>query len=270
MRWLLTAILALGLALFGTACQGEEGKGEATITPAATATRVASATPGATATRTATATGTPSTVAAATSTAPPTAAVTGEAEAGPPPNAECWLHQNEPKVDPCSDLYMPGQVIVGFKRDVTRAQAVALIESYGLSFDPMGLLTDLWVKVDSGPAPSGALPPLDEVVEELTRNEVVKEVRPQCYGTTAGTDRCITVDFTRPLTSEEVAAFVASFPGLTLVEDFTLHRWTLVCVEPGRESDWIDTFQAQDAVEYAERNGIARIPEACDPSPTAE
>jgi len=38
MRWLLTVILVLGLALFGMACQGEEEeKGEATATPVATA-----------------------------------------------------------------------------------------------------------------------------------------------------------------------------------------------------------------------------------------
>jgi hypothetical protein len=44
MRWLLTAILVLGLALFGMACQGEEEeKGEATATPAATATGAATA-----------------------------------------------------------------------------------------------------------------------------------------------------------------------------------------------------------------------------------
>ncbi|MCJ7810722.1 MAG: pectinacetylesterase family protein, partial [Dehalococcoidia bacterium] len=43
MRWLLTAILVLGLALFGMACQGEEEKSEATITPAATATGAATA-----------------------------------------------------------------------------------------------------------------------------------------------------------------------------------------------------------------------------------
>jgi len=37
MRWLLTVILVLGLALSGMACQGEEEKGEATATPVATA-----------------------------------------------------------------------------------------------------------------------------------------------------------------------------------------------------------------------------------------
>jgi len=37
MRWLLTVILVLGLALFGMACQGEEEEdGEATATPVAT------------------------------------------------------------------------------------------------------------------------------------------------------------------------------------------------------------------------------------------
>jgi hypothetical protein len=36
MRWPLTAILVLGLALFGMACQGEEEEGEATPTPVAT------------------------------------------------------------------------------------------------------------------------------------------------------------------------------------------------------------------------------------------
>ncbi len=177
----------------------------------------------------------------------------GEPEVAGPPNAECWRSENWPEIDR-SMKYMPGQVIVAFKRDVTRSQAVALIESYGLSFDPSGLLTDIWVRVESGPAPSGGLAPLDEVVEELTRNEVVKKAMPQCYGTTAATDRCITVDFTRPLTSEEVAAFVASFPGLTLLEDPSSRLVSLVCVEPGRESDWIETFQAEDDVEYAEHN----------------
>lgn len=193
----------------------------------------------------------------------------GEPEVAGPPNAECWLHENWPEID-CSMEYMPGEVIVAFKRDVTRAQAVALIESYGLSFDPAGLLTDIWIRVESDPAPSGGLPPLDEVVEELTRNEVVHQAMPQCYGTTAATDRCITVDFTHALTSEEVAAFVASFRGLTLLEDPSSRLSSLVCVDPGRESDWIDTFQAEDHVEYAEYNHIARIPEACAPSPTAE
>jgi hypothetical protein len=45
MRWLLMVILVLGLTLFGMACQGEEEKSEATITPAASATRAATATP---------------------------------------------------------------------------------------------------------------------------------------------------------------------------------------------------------------------------------
>jgi hypothetical protein len=43
MRWPLTVILVLGLALFGMACQGEEEKGEATATTAATATPAATA-----------------------------------------------------------------------------------------------------------------------------------------------------------------------------------------------------------------------------------
>jgi len=45
MRWLLTVVLVLGLALFGIACGGEEEEeGGATATPAATATEAASAT----------------------------------------------------------------------------------------------------------------------------------------------------------------------------------------------------------------------------------
>ena len=35
MRWLLTVILVLGLALFGAACQGDEEESEATATPTA-------------------------------------------------------------------------------------------------------------------------------------------------------------------------------------------------------------------------------------------
>jgi hypothetical protein len=52
MRWLLTATLVLGLALFGMACQGEKEKGTATATPAATArpTATAAASPRVTAT----------------------------------------------------------------------------------------------------------------------------------------------------------------------------------------------------------------------------
>jgi hypothetical protein len=71
MRWLLTVILVIGLALFGMACQGEkEEKGEATTTPVATATRAATTTPAATATPVATAAASPTAIAGAPDLAP--------------------------------------------------------------------------------------------------------------------------------------------------------------------------------------------------------
>jgi hypothetical protein len=199
-----------------------------------------------------------------TETSVPSPTPTAENPDGPP-NAECWRTENWPDVD-CSDTYLPGQVIVVFKQGVTRPQAAALIESYGLTFDP-DLLTDLYVWLQSGPDAASRLRPLDEVVEELAGNELVHEALPECYNETVDTDRCVTVFFTRGLTAEEVTAFLASFAGLTLLEDSTLPQYALVCVEPGQESDWIDTFEAQDGVKYADLNGIARTPEQCAPSP---
>jgi hypothetical protein len=151
---------------------------------------------------------------------------------------------------------------------VSSADAAALIESFGLSFDPHHFVTTFWIRVRSGATPSGYLPPLDEVVEELTHSELVREARVESPGTTNCPDRCIGIDFNGLLTSEEVGAFVASFPGLTLVEDeFSSFPFALVCVEPGQELAWMDTFEAQDIVKSTELNQIARTPEQCMPTP---
>ena len=202
--------------------------------------------------------------AAPTESSVPSPTPTAENPVGPP-NAECWRSENWPPVD-CSTVYLPGQVIVVFKQGITRTQAAELIESFGLTFDP-DLLTDLYVWFDVGPDASGHLRPLDEVVQELKRNELVHDALPECYNKTVDTDRCITVFFRRGLTTEEVSAFLASYSGLTLLEDRTLPEHALVCIEPGQESTWIDTFEAQDAVDDAELNGIARPPEQCMPTP---
>jgi hypothetical protein len=283
--WLgLVGGLALAvLAVWGTACEWEAEplESEADVlatqspvvspTPSASPSAVPTETPAAPPTETPTAL--PTETAAALPTETPTALPTetsvptptpmAENPAGPP-NDECWLTKNWPPVDYCSDHYMPGQVIVVFKEDVTRDRAATLIQSYGLSFDP-SLLTDLYVWVESGPDASGRLPSLDEVVQELTGNELVHEAFPECYNEAVDTDRCISVSFIRPLTSAEVAGFLSSFEGLTLLEDTTRLVWALVCVEPGRESAWIDTFEAQNIVKYAELNGLVSTPEECAP-----
>jgi len=186
-----------------------------------------------------------------------------EVRESPPgaPNPECWRHDNWPEVD-CSDTYLPGHVIVGFKRDVTKADAVLFLESLGLSFEMSIYPVDSWAKIASGPTSS-----IEEVIDELSQHELVKEVRPDCYGATpAHAGWCITVQFIRYLSSSEVEAIISSFDGLSLIEDSTPNPFALICVEPGTESELIQALESQDPIEYAQLNGIARTPEQCMPT----
>ena len=132
-----------------------------------------------------------------------------------PPNAECWLTENWPPID-CSNMYLPGQIIVGVETGHTQHQMAELIESFGLSFDPHRFVTDLDVRFDVGPDPSGHLRPHDEVVEDLQRNELVHDALPECYNKQWTRTGASLSSLRRGLTTEEVSAFLASYSGLTL------------------------------------------------------
>ena len=80
----------------------------------------------------------------------------------------------------------------------------------------------------------------------------------------------VLVRFEEGVTQAEARALIGGYGLSSEITDSRGSPRALVCFRAGEESAWIETFLAQDAVKYAEYNYIARIPEACAPSPTAE
>lgn len=142
-----------------------------------------------------------------------------------------------------------GEILVAFEDTVSVQQANSLIQSNGLIWESHFPTTfRWWVKVTSG-LPSDYIPLLeasDIVLWAQQRGKPDGE---------PGADYLL-VQFNTLATQEAAEQLIGSFPGLQLDTLLVSLKWGLVYVPAGTEQNWIQLFESNPLVRYAELNAI--------------
>jgi hypothetical protein len=150
---------------------------------------------------------------------------------------------------PQDSSYVAGDVIVGFREDVTEEQANAMFASYGLGWEShFSRLFAYWVEVMSGDPAA--------YVAELNRSPIVlwAKRRGNPHGTPGA--NYIIVMFSTRATDESAQALIDSFPGLRVTSTLSGPRWGVANVPPGTEQYWIEVLEKEPIVTYASLNRI--------------
>lgn len=152
--------------------------------------------------------------------------------------------------------YVPGDVIVGFHDNVSEEEANALIESYNLVWEShFPKMFSYWVKVSSG-YPEYFI---DDFIYDLEASDIVlwAKVRGNPEGEPGA--NYILVQFNTSATQETAQELINSFEGLEVSSILTAPKWDVVNVPVGQELQWIETFESENIVKYAELNGIGTV-----------
>ncbi|MDC3343961.1 protease complex subunit PrcB family protein [Pseudomonadales bacterium] len=136
----------------------------------------------------------------------------------------------------------PGEISVGFYDDVTEDEANALVESYGLTWEPhFPKMFSFWI--------SGALD-----IEALETSDIVHWVKhrsqPDGYGN-------LLVQFNTKATKESARELINSLDPHGYVEITSVNeapKRGIINVPLGQELKWIETFKKEQIIRYAELN----------------
>ena len=153
--------------------------------------------------------------------------------------------------------YVPGDVIVGFYDNVTEDEASTLIESYGLSWEShFPNIFSFWVKVLTGSP--------EDYIDDLESSDIVlwADYRGNPQGEPGA--KYILVQFNIKATNQTAHELIDSFSNLEVSSSNYVPKWGVVKVPEGEEQKWIETFEKEKIVIYAELNGIATIAEPTD------
>jgi hypothetical protein len=142
-----------------------------------------------------------------------------------------------------------GEVIVGIRADVSLEQANSWMQSYGLIWVPSFPTTfGCWVKVLSG-SPG-------EYIPVLEASDLVSWAKQR--GKPGGEPGVayIMVQFNELATQDTAQQLINSIPGLQVDSFVVAPKYGLVYVPAGTEEMWIQIFESDPFVRYAELNQI--------------
>lgn len=167
-----------------------------------------------------------------------------------------------------SDSFVKGEILVGFHDDVNEFQASSLITSFGLSWESkFPELFGIFAEYDSEVAEERGFElktqMANKIMEEDRKlaqypytNYLVLNVRVVNNGK-------ILVMFNNRATEEQAKSFIAQFEGLKFMSFDYAPKWGIVKVPLGEEQKWIETFNREQIVKYAELNSLA-MPSSTD------
>lgn len=153
--------------------------------------------------------------------------------------------------------YVPGDVIVGFYDNVTEDEATALVESYGLSWESnFPKMFSFWVKVLAGSP--------EYYIDDLESSDIVllADYRGNPKGEPGA--KYILVQFNIKAANQTAHQLIDSFDNLEVSSSDYGLKWGVVKVPEGKEQKWIETFEKENIVRYAQLNGIETLEESGD------
>ena len=155
--------------------------------------------------------------------------------------------------DYAPDNYVPGNIIVGFYDNTTEDEAIALVESYGLSWEPLSpKLFSFWVKVLMGSP--------EDYIDDLEDSNIVSWADYRGNPQGEADVKYILVQFNIRAIYEAAHELIDFFDGLEVSSIIYAPIWGRINVPEGEEQKWIETFEKEGIVKYAELIGIERIP----------
>jgi len=159
--------------------------------------------------------------------------------------------------------YVKGQILVGFNESVTEDEANSLIESYDLSWESKFPVL-FGIRASYKPEISGQEG--WELRNDLA-NKIVEEDRKLAQepytnylvlNTRVLNDK-ILIMFNNRATEEEAKVFLEQFEGLEFASYDYAPKWGIVKVPRGQEQEWIETFEKESIVTYAELNHVGTL-----------
>tara|TARA_Y100000310_G_scaffold268817_1_gene281671 strand:+ start:683 stop:1390 length:708 start_codon:yes stop_codon:yes gene_type:complete len=158
--------------------------------------------------------------------------------------------------------YVRGEILVGFHENVTESEADSLIDSLGLrwesKFPKLFSIRADYMKEITGTEGRELREELAKKIEEEDK-KLAQAPYTNYIILNTGAGAGISITFNTRATEEQAKEFLSQFEGLEIISFLYANKYGVVSVPWGKEQEWIDTFEEQPIVSYAELNYVGTL-----------
>src|SRR3989338_2369396 len=149
--------------------------------------------------------------------------------------------------------YLRGQILVGFNDDVSAAEADSLVKSFGLTWESkFPKLFGIWLEYNSSETSDSKEIIMNRIVEEDKKLAQSPYTNYLVLNTRVVNNDKILVMFNNRATEEQAKQFLSRFKEVEFDSFDYASKYGVVFVPRGEEQKWIQTFEKESIIRYAE------------------